>query len=198
MTDVQTECPDQEPNGKDDQGNATQTPATDSAGNRLQHALDAREARKQKPHVVTGTWERPFFDALRECPVIGTACDAVGVSRRGVFDRRRSDPKFEQDMLDAIEDGLDRLEAAMFKRGRGVKRTVYDKHGEARGEQEVASDYAAQKMLEARRPETWHRPRKEILREQTEVDPAEVARQIRAQLDAMDATVPAPQPTQGP
>lgn len=73
-------------------------------------------------------WKPAFLEALRNMPVIRHACDAVGVNRSTAWRAREADPAFAKDWDDALQDGIDRAEAAAFHRAvDGFEEPVVDK-----------------------------------------------------------------------
>lgn len=73
-------------------------------------------------------WKPAFLEALRNVPVIGRACDAVGINRSTAWRAREADQTFAKDWDDALQDGIDRAEAAAFHRAvDGFEEPVIDK-----------------------------------------------------------------------
>ena len=142
-----------------------------------------------RPRAIPGAWEKPLLEALALHPVLGQACIAAGVERTAVWDRRQADSEFAAAYTAALEAGIDRVESMLVKRAEGINHNVYGKTGEIIGQRKEYSDYAAAKFLEARRPEFYYRPRKEIIREGE--DPiAAMARAVCAAVAAGSASVP--------
>jgi hypothetical protein len=61
-------------------------------------------------------WERAFLAALRRVGVVGAACEAAGVARSTVYDRRSSDPEFANKWREALDDAADNAEAEALGR----------------------------------------------------------------------------------
>ena len=118
-------------------------------------------------------WAGPFLHALRGSSNIRAACEASGVGRRTVYDRRDSDPEFARAMAEALEDATDLLEGEARRRAyEGVERPVYGSGGAGAGTVEVGtvreySDSLMMFLLKAHRPEKF-RERYEV-RHQGEV-----------------------------
>lgn len=73
-------------------------------------------------------WTDAFLAALRDMPVLGHACDAVGIDRVTAWRRRQSDPDFDEAVQDAMEKGIDTAEAEAYRRGvTGWHEPVVDK-----------------------------------------------------------------------
>lgn len=62
-------------------------------------------------------WHDAFLAALRDYPVLGHACDVVGINRTTAWRARENDPEFAQEVADAMEAGIDRAEREAFARG---------------------------------------------------------------------------------
>jgi hypothetical protein len=78
-----------------------------------------------KHHVP---WTDAFLAALRDMPVLGHACDAVGIDRVTAWRRRQADPEFDAAVEDAIEKGIDTAEAEAYRRAVvGWQEPVVDK-----------------------------------------------------------------------
>lgn len=74
---------------------------------------------------MVGDWTQPFLTALRERGKISPACRAVGVGYTTVNARRKTDPGFEELVVQAIEDCKDDMEAEMIRRAKdGVNEPV--------------------------------------------------------------------------
>jgi hypothetical protein len=73
-------------------------------------------------------WTNAFLAALRDTPVLGHACDAVGIDRVTAWRRRQADPEFAAAVDDAIEKGIDTAESEAYRRGViGWQEPVVDK-----------------------------------------------------------------------
>jgi len=62
-------------------------------------------------------WTDAFLAALRDTPVLGHACDAVGIDRATAWRRRKADPDFDAAVDDAMEKGIDTAEQEAYRRG---------------------------------------------------------------------------------
>ena len=65
----------------------------------------------------TFPWHNAFLAALREYPVLGHACDAVGIDRTTACRAQKEDEMFAKAVADAMEAGIDRAEKEAFRRG---------------------------------------------------------------------------------
>jgi len=75
------------------------------------------------PHYFP--WHDAFLAALREYPVLGHACEAVGIDRATAWRAREKDANFAKEVADALEEGIDRAEKEAFRRGvEGVEEPV--------------------------------------------------------------------------
>src|SRR5262249_33563093 len=85
----------------------------------------------------------------------GAAAAAVGAHRRTVMKWRDNDEEFAQRWSDAVEEGIDRLEAEAIRRARdGVKRPVFYM-GNIVGYIQEYSDTLLKFLLEAKRPTVY-------------------------------------------
>lgn len=101
------------------------------------------------------TWEKAFLTALRKNGVVTIACEAAGVGRTTVYEKRRDDPEFLADWDEAIEIAADRIEAEVIRRAvDGMTVPVYYK-GEIVGFNREFSDSLAQMVLRAHKPEKY-------------------------------------------
>lgn len=57
-----------------------------------------------------------FLDELREVPNVARACRVLGLTRRLVYNHRRDDEIFRADWDDALEEGVESLEAIALER----------------------------------------------------------------------------------
>jgi len=73
-------------------------------------------------------WHDAFLAALRQMPVVASACEVVGIDRSTAYRARNADEAFAKAWDEAMEDGIDRAEQAAFKRGvDGWQEPVVDK-----------------------------------------------------------------------
>lgn len=101
------------------------------------------------------SWREPFLEALRELPNVRDACLAAGIARSTAYLEREQDPNFAAAWDEAVEDGCDLLEKALFTRAvRGVTKTIFYQ-GEPCGEETAFSDTAAIFLLKGHRPEKY-------------------------------------------
>lgn len=71
--------------------------------------------RAMAPHYFP--WHDAFLAALREYPVLGHACEVVGINRATAWRAREQDAAFAKAVEDALEEGIDRAEKEAFRRG---------------------------------------------------------------------------------
>lgn len=89
-----------------------------------------------------------FLEILRDGGSVTTACQAIGVKRQSIYQRRANDPDFKEAWDDAVESGTDRLEDEAVKRARN------------------SSDLLLIFMLKARRPHLY----RERIEQRVQVD----------------------------
>ena len=68
-----------------------------------------------KPKGV-GEWTPVFLAALQQLPNVRAACQKSGVSRSEAYRLRAQDPPFAQAWHEALQDGIDVIEATMMAR----------------------------------------------------------------------------------
>ena len=56
-------------------------------------------------------WQPVFIEALKAMPVVRLACEHAGISRKTAYKTRTEDADFRAIWDDAIEDGIDMIEA---------------------------------------------------------------------------------------
>lgn len=108
---------------------------------------------RELPHnaVRTPRTRAIVIDVLSRALSMQRAADEAGVSRTALFKWRNEDPDFDQECLDAIEGGTDRLEDEATRRGeRGTRRGVWHK-GVRVGYEREYSDNLLGRTLSARR-----------------------------------------------
>ncbi len=99
--------------------------------------------------------KRAFLHALADTVNVAAACRDAGVPRRTVYDWRDADPDFARRWNDALDDGIDLLEAMLHRRAfEGVEKPVWHK-GEQVGTTRHYSDALAMFLLKAHRPERY-------------------------------------------
>jgi hypothetical protein len=93
-----------------------------------------------------------FLDLLVKTVNVSFAAKTVGISRAGVYKKRKQDPDFARLWDEAIEEGLDLLELEAQRRAfSGVEEPVYYK-GKVVGHVKKYSDSLTQFLLRAHRP----------------------------------------------
>ena len=93
-----------------------------------------------------------FLETLAETVNVSAACRKAGIRRRTAYNWRNADPRFAREWDDALEDGIDAMEAELHRRAfEGVERPVWHK-GEQVGTVRHYSDGLAMFLLKAHRP----------------------------------------------
>ena len=96
-----------------------------------------------------------FLEALVDTVNVTLACRRAGIARRTAYDWREADEGFARKWDDAVDEGVDLLEAELHKRAfEGVERPVFYK-GEQVGTWRFYSDALAMFLLKAHRPERY-------------------------------------------
>ena len=96
-----------------------------------------------------------FLVALTDTVNVTLACRRAGIPRRTVYDWRDADEAFARQWDEALDEGIDLLEAELHRRAfEGVERPVYYK-GEQVGTWRFYSDALAMFLLKAHRPERY-------------------------------------------
>lgn len=109
----------------------------------------------QRPGKRGSRWRQPFLAALQQNANVRAACELVGIGRVTAYRERWRDLDFASAWDDAIEDGCDRLEQALYKRAvEGVKKTVFYRD-QPIGEETSYSDTAAIFLLKGHRPHKY-------------------------------------------
>lgn len=62
-----------------------------------------------------GLWKRVFLAALEAAPIVSVACRIARISRKGAYQARATDREFAAAWDEAIEAGVDAVEASAFK-----------------------------------------------------------------------------------
>ena len=85
-------------------------------------------------------WVPVFLEALKAMPVVRLACEHAGISRKTAYQWREQNDEFRSEWRDALEDGIDMLEAQLHARARqtdtraamfllrSLRREVYGDH----------------------------------------------------------------------
>ena len=108
--------------------------------------------------------KQKFLANLRESPNVTAAARSVGISRRCAYDHRETDATFAQAWDDAIEEGVDKLEAEVERRAfKGTDKPITFQ-GQITGTFKEYSDTLAIFLLKAHRPERF-RERSEVKHE---------------------------------
>jgi hypothetical protein len=101
-----------------------------------------------------------FIEELREGSTPAKAARAAGISRALAYEWREEDRVFDKAWIDAVAEGVDKLEDEAFRRAHdgysSSKR--YDKEGNLIGESVDYSDALLALLLKVRRPEVFNRP----------------------------------------
>ena len=96
-----------------------------------------------------------FLAALTDTVNVTLACRRAGIPRRTAYDWRDADEAFARQWDEALDEGIDLLEAELHRRAfEGVERPVYYK-GEQVGTWRFYSDALAMFLLRAHRPERY-------------------------------------------
>lgn len=107
------------------------------------------------------TIQNRLLVALREVPNITRACRIVSISPSTVRAWRREDPAFDRAVAEAIDDGVDALEAEVHRRAfEGYEKPVVFQ-GQITDTYREYSDGLAQFLLKAHRPDKY-RERSEV------------------------------------
>jgi hypothetical protein len=79
--------------------------------------LEVQQDGEKKERSDAGEWIEPFLKTLALTANVKMACRQAGITRKTAYQWKEQNPEFAELWADAIEDGLDLLEYAMFKRG---------------------------------------------------------------------------------
>jgi hypothetical protein len=71
----------------------------------------AKGRQKGKKAKSANEWHPVFLEALKAMPVVRLACEHAGISRKTAYKSRTEDAEFRTQWDDAIEDGIDIIEA---------------------------------------------------------------------------------------
>jgi hypothetical protein len=100
-------------------------------------------------------WQDVFLAALREMPVVGQACVAVGINRTTAYRARNADKDFADAWDSALEDGIDKAEQEAFRRAvAGTDKGVWHQ-GSLVGTERVYSDSLLSLILKGRRKQVY-------------------------------------------
>jgi hypothetical protein len=117
------------------------------------HAPTRAHAQDRRGQGV-GDWAPAFLAALRDTGMVSQACEAAGVGRRTVYDRRARDRAFALAWADELERAVEVMEAEAYRRAvHGVERPVT-----IAGQRELVREHSDRLLLfllRARRPEVY-------------------------------------------
>ncbi len=100
-------------------------------------------------------WTPAFLEALRNLPMISSACAAAGINRTTAWRRRQADEDFAAAWDDAMEEGVDRVEQEAFRRAvEGWEQGVWHQ-GEQVGTERRYSDALLALILKGRRKSVY-------------------------------------------
>ncbi len=120
-----------------------------------------------------------FLHALADTVNVARACRDAGIPRRTAYDWRDADPDFAREWDDALDNGIDLLEAELHRRAfEGVEKPVYYK-GEQVGTTRHYSDALAMFLLKAHRPARYRDNYRPPEPEPEPDDPASRTRRLR-------------------
>jgi hypothetical protein len=100
-------------------------------------------------------WDKAFLAALRRNGVITTACEAAGVGRTTVYDKRNADPVFAIAWDEALVEAADRIEAEVIRRAIDGYGVPVRYKGDVVGIDRAFSDSLAQMVLKAHKPDKY-------------------------------------------
>ena len=72
----------------------------------------------------SGEWKTVFLSVLQTMPVVRVACQKAGISRSEAYKVRSNDPEFALAWHQAVQDGVDMIEATLHARARKSDRTA--------------------------------------------------------------------------
>lgn len=102
--------------------------------------------------AFVGEWREVFLQALARAPIVTVAARIAGVSRARALEARAADAGFARRWEEAMEEGVDELEAAAFRSAvYGEEKPVYHQ-GEIKGWTVEYSHAMRAMLLKARRP----------------------------------------------
>lgn len=103
----------------------------------------------------TESWQEPFLRVLADTCNVRLACRVAGIGRTTAYRRRDRSPAFAERWDDAVDDGVDVLEAEAFLRASsGRDKPVYYQ-GNVVGTVKDYSDSMLMFLLRANRPEKY-------------------------------------------
>ena len=136
--------------------------------------------------------KRAFLHVLAQTVNVARACRNAGIPRRTAYDWRDADPDFARRWNDALDDGIDLLEAELHRRAfEGVEKPVWHK-GEQVGTTRHYSDALAMFLLKAHRPERYRDNYRAPEAAPAGADPAAVTRKFSGVVEREQLAAPAP------
>jgi hypothetical protein len=91
-------------------------------------------------HTRSTDWKPVLLAELRECGNIGAACEKAQIGRTTFYDHKRDDPKFAEQVAEALEDAGDVLEREAFRRAvEGIDEPVFGSLGNNSGSGEIGT-----------------------------------------------------------
>jgi hypothetical protein len=104
-------------------------------------------------------WKPRFIEALRNSGNVRASCQAAGITRRAVYKVRERSEEFARQWDEALEEAIDSLEAAAWRRARdGVTRHEPIMYQGQKVSEKVITEYSDALMtllLKAHRPEKF-------------------------------------------
>ena len=131
---------------------------------------------REQDHVnpSPGEWREVFLQALARAPIVSVAAAMAGVSTRRAIDERNTDANFARHWADAVEQGVDEIEAAAYLSAVfGQKRPVFHQ-GKQVGWTSNDSHAMQSMFLKARRPQVFGEKEKTAGREDDRADPRRI------------------------
>jgi hypothetical protein len=105
--------------------------------------------------AFSGEWREVFLQALARAPIVTVAARIAGVTRARALGARMADAEFARRWDDALEEGVDEIEAAAFRSAvYGEEKPVYHQ-GEVKGWTVEYSPAMRTMLLKSRRPEMF-------------------------------------------
>ena len=105
--------------------------------------------------AFSGEWREVFLQALARAPIVTVAARIAGVTRARALEARMADAEFAQRWDDALEEGVDEIEAAAFRSAvYGEEKPVYHQ-GEVKGWTVEYSHAMRSILLKSKRPEVF-------------------------------------------
>ena len=135
---------------------------------------NSRTAAKRRPSKKTA-----FLVALTETVNVTLACRSAGIPRRSAYDWRENDADFARRWDEALDEGIDLLEAELQRRAfEGTERPVFYK-GQQCGTWHTYSDALAMFLLKAHRPKKYRDSRADQHKDDTPEEEDALSRFLR-------------------